>query len=570
MTGTDFGTALRIDNNTNRLTMKRNLFMTLLAAAIVSTAPASAQGYWFGGLLVDRERVNPMDIFSLSQTQFNYGTARSMAMAGAFTSLGADLSSMTLNPAGLGMYRHSEVSVTPLVTLQRSAGNAQPNMSNAANRFSLGSLGLVINAYEGTGSVLSVNIGFGYNRIADYNYDYSFCQFNNGSTLAGVLAQQLNASAGGIGVNGDGRIADSYGNNDFALSTELWGSVLGYKNGLINFYGVNGWGLDEYPLPFNTDQYASVTSRGSAGEYSVSLGMNFGNRVYFGASLGILSFRQRETIAYGENINAEAAVDPDAYVLEYFDYAQWRSVSGSGVNLKLGLTWRPTDALRLGVAFHTPTYCSMNFSYTAGMSSRASDGLETSFSTPRIDDNGPDTWEFSSPARLLAGASYTFGSTAVVSVDYERDWYNGIRMKNMPGSFSKYYYDDYFRTAFKGSNTLRAGVEVKPSPRLAVRAGYGYSSSMLRGAKDNDVLYMSPVTRSVNMWTLGLGYAFSPHFSLDVAYQNAVSRTTDYSLFYALAYDSAGNVDLAASDYSGIFDTRFTRHNIAMTLTVKF
>ena len=31
-----------------------------------------------------------------------------MAMAGAFTSLGADLTSMAINPAGLGMYRHNE------------------------------------------------------------------------------------------------------------------------------------------------------------------------------------------------------------------------------------------------------------------------------------------------------------------------------------------------------------------------------------------------------------------------------------------------------------------------------
>ena len=550
--------------------MKRNLFMTLLAAATIFTSGASAQGYWFGGLLVERERVNPMDVFSLTQTHFNYGTARSMAMAGAFTSLGADMASMTLNPAGLGMYRRSEVSVTPLVSLQRAANSAPANADNNNSRFSLGSLGLVVNAYEGTGSVLSVNIGLGYNRLADYNYNYSFWQGGNGSTLGGVLAQQLNQSAGGIGINGSNRIADSYGNYDYGLSSELWGGVLGYKCGLLNYYGRDGWGLDEYPMPFYTDQYASVSSRGSAGEFSLSMGMNFGNKFYFGATLGILTFRQRETISYGENIFAERAVDPDAYTLEYFDYAQWRSMTGSGVNLKLGLTWRPTEALRLGVAFHTPTYYSMNFSYAAGMDSNASDGLYESEETPRIDDNGPDTWEFSSPARMLVGASYTFGTVAVVSVDYERDWYNSIRMKNMPYGFSRNYYDDYFRTAFKGSNTLRAGIEVKPAPRMALRAGYGFSGSMLSGSREDDVLYMTPVVSRTSLWTVGAGFALTPHTSLDVAYQNVTSRSTDYSLFYALAYDQSGNVDLSASDYSGIFNTRFTRHNIAMTLTIKF
>ena len=50
---------------------------------------------------MDRDIVTPSDLFELSQTTFSLGTARSMAMAGAFTSLGADLTSMAINPAGL-------------------------------------------------------------------------------------------------------------------------------------------------------------------------------------------------------------------------------------------------------------------------------------------------------------------------------------------------------------------------------------------------------------------------------------------------------------------------------------
>ena len=59
---------------------------------------------------MDRDIVTPSDLFELSQTTFSLGTARSMAMAGAFTSLGADLTSMAINPAGLGMYRRDHVS----------------------------------------------------------------------------------------------------------------------------------------------------------------------------------------------------------------------------------------------------------------------------------------------------------------------------------------------------------------------------------------------------------------------------------------------------------------------------
>ena len=103
--------------------MKR---VILLLAAVAAAAAASAQssGRGWGGLLMDKDVLMPGDMVELSQTQFNFGTARAMAMAGAFTSLGADLSSMSINPAGLGMYRHSDISITPMMSFARSKTNA--------------------------------------------------------------------------------------------------------------------------------------------------------------------------------------------------------------------------------------------------------------------------------------------------------------------------------------------------------------------------------------------------------------------------------------------------------------
>ena len=73
---------------------------------LVSVLPAAAQTTLnTGGLMADKDVLMPSNLFELSETQFNFGTARSMAMAGAFTSLGGDLSSMAINPAGLGMFR---------------------------------------------------------------------------------------------------------------------------------------------------------------------------------------------------------------------------------------------------------------------------------------------------------------------------------------------------------------------------------------------------------------------------------------------------------------------------------
>lgn len=556
--------------------MKR--YITLLAALMISVA-AMAQNYMFGGLLIERERLSPTDIFSLSQTNFTFGTARSMAMAGAFTSLGADLSSTSINPAGLGMYRSSEVSITPMMTFQNSKNSATNNMSNSTNRFAFGNFGFSLKAYEGTGKILAVNVAFAYNRLADYNYNYSFYQNDNSSTLGGVFAQQLQHSAGGIGINEHNRICDAYGSTDFGLSTELWGGVMAYKCGLVNMVD-NRWTLDEYPIPFSTDQFTTVESRGSAGEYTFSAGMNINNKLYIGASLGLQSISRHMTIAYGENVYATEEVNPDTtpYVLRSFDYMQWSELSGTGVNFKLGMVWRPISALRLGFALHTPTFYTLNFAYSAGMDSTSEsigdnpDGYNViggnvfgSEATPRFEDVGENSWDFISPTRILFGASYTFGKYAIVSVDYERDWYNSIRMKNMPAGFDYTYYNDYFRNAFKGSNVVRVGVEVKPTERLAIRAGYGYSGSQLRDDESNYLLYTTPVIYRTDLISAGIGFAISPAVRVDAAYQYVTARQSDYRLFFA-----ENPVSSSLGDYSGIFSTDLRNHNAALSLTVKF
>ena len=52
------------------------------------------------------------DAFRFSNSTIN-GTARILGMGGAQTALGADLSSISGNPAGLGFYRSNDYSVSP-------------------------------------------------------------------------------------------------------------------------------------------------------------------------------------------------------------------------------------------------------------------------------------------------------------------------------------------------------------------------------------------------------------------------------------------------------------------------
>ena len=150
--------------------------------------------------------------------------------------------------------------------------------------------------------------------------------------------------------------------------------------------------------------------------------------------------------------------------------------------------------------------------------------------TPLLYDENPDGWSFTTPARLLLGASYTFGSRAILSVDYERDWYNGIRMSDNPiGTELKHSYKQTFRDMLKGSNIVRAGAEFKALPGLALRAGFGYSGSMLR---DENTIFAQPAIKKTVYYSAGIGLALSRVCTLDLAYQYMKHTTTDYYLFY--------------------------------------
>ena len=213
------------------------------------------------------------------------------------------------------------------------------------------------------------------------------------------------------------------------------------------------------------------------------------------------------------------------------------------------------------MAIHTPTYYILNRKYQAYMASNFNDRGDT---TPSLEDVSPYTWDFVSPTRLMFGASYTFGKMAVISVNYERDWYNGIRAKDLPSGFdlSLQDYRSEFTSNFKGSNTLRVGAEVKPLPNVALRAGYGFAGSMLRNPKE--WYYNTPLTYQTTCYSAGVGFAIGG-FTIDLAYQYLDTKNTSYYLYYAL--DAAtGMMDTASPVYS----TDYTRHYAILTLGYKF
>lgn len=554
--------------------MKR--FLAVVALTVASSVAVQAQN--MSGVLLNRDVLPASTLLTLSQREA-VGTARSMGMGGAFTSLGADMASLGYNPAGFGMYQRNEISMSLGLGISHARNhNAYDLAGNNAVRASINNVGASIKLYESTGTLTAVNFAFGYNKVADYNYCTSYMGPQTISSLADAFADIANG--GGLGINAENKITDPNGYYDYDMNPYYWGAVMGYKGGLINM-GENGWYPDEIANGAEMSQSTNLKSRGSAGEFSFALGFNIDNIVYLGASLDIQSIQRKQTIYYNEYIDYPEGEKPNAeeypYQLRNFEFGESMQIDGSGVGAKFGIVVRPTEGLRIGFAVHTPTYYSLLYRYSASLSSVALSAGDNPYgwevingcvyadeSTPILQDSGENRWEFTTPTRLLAGLSYAVGPYAVFSADYQYDAYRSLRLNYSPVD-DKYSYSEYVsdacRSNLKGVHTLRAGIEAKPTPWLSLRVGGGFKSKVLN-ENYNFVALSEPVENNSWYASAGIGFRLGKVTSVDLAYQYLNTCYSDYYTFYT---DLNGTPNA-----SPLYGLDILKHNLALTFAFRF
>ena len=120
-----------------------------IAAIVVATMPAAAQETYENA--------------KIAQEDLN-GTARYVAMGGAMEALGADISTMGTNPAGIGMFRHSNISLSMGLVSQGDATNA---VGGSTTNASFDQLGFVYSYRNGKTSFINVGVNFHKSRNFD-------------------------------------------------------------------------------------------------------------------------------------------------------------------------------------------------------------------------------------------------------------------------------------------------------------------------------------------------------------------------------------------------------------------
>lgn len=504
--------------------MRKTAFIILFALAAMS---AQAQTIY--------------DALRFSERDYE-GTARSVAMGNAFTALGGDLGSIGINPAGSAVAKYSQFTITPSLTVSSNTTQGaspytdgylpyfQRQFKQTATHFAIPNFGMTFNWKTGRSSGLkNVTFGFVMNRTNSWNEDVYAAGTNSTTSFMGAMAAEA---------TWEGMLGSNLNMND-AYDYDPWRYVVGYQSGMISTFGgyddqfvgaseviFDNMGQAEISLGGPLDQSYGRRVRGAKNDYLINLGFNISDFLYIGANLGITSMNY----SYDEYFK-EAAIDPSDFEIAldngqtmYFDSMKYKysySANTSGVYGKFGFILTPGMGLRIGAAIQTPTATTVTeFWQMGGETTYTDNGFNASAESPE----GEDRYRFREPWRANFGAAYTLGKLAVFSVDYELCKYGNMKFRRNGFDDDREYFIDLnndIKDEFGTSHMLRAGVEVKPVDRLAVRAGYGLTTSP-------EVLIEVPAAQNVSF---GLGFISRKSFFADVACRYAFA-TDEYFMPY--------------------------------------
>ncbi len=477
--------------------MKKNIF--IISALIIATFSSISQTDFDGIRLLNND---------IS------GTARYTAMAGAFSALGGDVSSIKDNPAALGIFRKSEFTTTlnPGLTSTVSTWNGMYGYDDKY-KMNFNQLGLVLTrttnkAKKGSNEgLLMSNWSFNYNRLKNFSRSTRINSNLTNSSFTDFAAAFTGSHSGYY-------VYDDVDYEPFDNTSIPWISVMAAYGDLIveNF---NSDSSSYWTSVLNEGEKVqpsyALNESGYLDEYSLSWAGNFNNRFFFGASLIILKYMYNADMYYGEAFQN----------IGNFNWSNSLSTSGSGVGLKLGAIYAPLDFLRLGASLQAPTLLTMEDTNQSELSFDI-------FGTGSIKSPyGYSNYKFQSPIKTNISAAFIIGKIALVDLEYDYTMASNSRILNLDNS--TLFLDDVndgFRNNFNEIGTLKIGAEFKVNDKVAIRGGYAKTnainkSNVAKVLMDNTVRTDADyyLHNSTAYLTGGIGYRESNWF-LDFAITN--------------------------------------------------
>lgn len=456
------------------------------------------------------------------------GTARYTAMGGAFGAVGGDFTSASQNPAGLGLYRGSEFTITPsyIINNSRSEYLGVSSKDNVTN-LGISNLGIV-SSYDSkrNNGVIGTTLAFGYNTLSNFSSTTLMKGINESHSLLDNFAYYANNNNELDGFYED-LAFQTYLMPYDTVSSSFWHYLEPY-----DAIGFDGYGEEQIRIR---------EQRGYVGEYVFSAAMNVNHKLYLGGTFGLHAVRYYEDIYHKESDIED--LEPD---FSSFTFNEYNTTRGYGYVFKIGLIYKPIHILRIGASFHAPvvykltddkytemtSYWDVNSGYA---NESASSGLYSKEYTLRT------------PYRASLSAAVLLGKLGLISAEYEYVDYSSSDLDS-PGYK---FVDENIAISqdFGVAHNLKAGAELRLNP-VYLRAGAQY--------------YMNPFTDSRNgsdifVYSGGIGLRSNQTF-IDIAYSLTTSREL-YGL-YVYAPEFEDGFEKSVNYYN--------KTNVMLTLGYKF
>jgi hypothetical protein len=465
----------------------------------------------------------PEDVLRYSFFPQN-GTARTLAIGGAMGSLGGDITANFVNPAGLGNYKTGEFVFTPEFYLNNNNVNFRDTkLKSSKNNFTLGGpIGIVYGATNRYKPGTSQSISLAVTQTANYNNTIQYSGYNNYSSFSEQFAEQ---AVKGLS---NGTVDDVLNDPQYA-----YGAAPALYTYLVDtFSGNRVKALPEFVLESGKALYQQNTIETRGGMYEIALGYayNKNDKFLIGGSLGIPIVNYHSTNTFRET-DTSADVNNN---FGYFNYTDNFSTKGVGLNLKLGMIYKPTEYIRLGFAVHTPSYMftlkdkrnidlevnSENFKGVRTVSSEVfTNGVP-----------GESSYTLLTPWKVMVSGSYVLREIenvkmqkGFVTADIEYVKHSGSSFysanQNPAQGETEYYtlLNQVIKDQYKGAFNFRVGGELKFNVVMA-RLGFAYYGNPYNdpALKANKVLMSG-----------GVGYR-NKGFFIDLTYVHSLNKDVNF------------------------------------------
>lgn len=380
------------------------LFFLLVLSAISSRAQIAeidpdAIGYY-------------TDALRFSQTTSG-GTARFMGMGGVNNALGADLSSLAGNPAGLGFYQKSEIGISPAFGFGNTSSQfIKGTFKDQRDYFYIPSFGMVFNGRKSEaeeGAFRGGSFGIGLTRIANFQNQFSYSGTNTDNSIADYFVEITNGTA--------------------ASDLDDYDAIQGIPSLAYYAFMIDPVDPDD---PFETryqyrdaghprKQEETVLTKGAINQWNFAYGGNFNDKVYIGASIGVPVIRYKVNKYFKETVIGGDSVDN-------FRFNEELNVRGTGINFKMGMIIKPEDWVRIGFSLQTPTYFGINEDYIYVARSTFKGNAITDNSNEKTEP-GEYKYNLTTPLRASAGIALFAGKAGFISADIEYVPYSRSRLK---------------------------------------------------------------------------------------------------------------------------------------------